>query len=91
MSKTEWEVNHHNPSYQTRNGDISIKLQNNDDVDLRFKGYEYTVSVSVANESGVSEGIIKSHRSVDSNADPDMGVGEKITFNFNNVFSVRRH
>lgn len=91
MSKREWEVNHHNPSYQTRNGDISINLQNGDDVDLRLKGYEYTVSVSVANESGVSEGTIKSCRSIDSNADPDIDVGEKITFNFINVFSVQRY
>jgi hypothetical protein len=91
MSKRDWEVNRNNPSYRTRDGDISIKLQNGDDVGLRFNGYEYTISVSTANLSGISEGTIKSYRSISSGDEPEFDIGELVKFTFNNVFSVQRH
>ena len=91
MSNREWEVNRNSPSYRTRDGDISVKLQNGDDVDLRFDGYEYTISVNSANLSGISEGTIKSYRSISNGDEPEFDIGENVKFSFNNVFSVQRH
>jgi hypothetical protein len=90
MTKIEWNVNNCNPSYQTPDGDISVKLQVGDDVDLMLNGYEYTVSVNIVNLSKYSEGIVKSQRQIGIEQQPNINIGEKIRFNFNNVFSVNR-
>lgn len=91
MCKREWEINSHSPAYRTPDGDISIKLRNGDNVDLRFKGYEYTAVVNVANESGLSEGTVQSYRSIGSNEEPEIIVGQNVEFSFKNLFSIKRN
>ena len=91
MSEREWEINPYNPVFRTSNGDISVNLRKGDEVDLRCREYEYTASISAANELEVSEGIVKNIRPITSTYETEINIGDTVIFTFDKIFAVRRN